>query len=96
MDEREYQIRLDLNAVREQIRNATKASSVTLDAHSLTRQSLDLLMEREAQLETDLAQVLRGGSPFGRTTFVRPAGRVSSYPYWRGQRYDETPEADQE
>ena len=84
--ERTDEVRGDLVAVRQEIRSATKAVSISEDGHSLTRQSLGVLMEREAQLETQLAELLTR-SPFRRTRFVRPVGLVQSYPYYTGQRY---------
>ena len=84
--ERTDEVRGDLDAVRQEIRLATKAVSISEDGHSLTRQSLGILVDREAQLEQQLAELLTR-SVFRRTTFVRPIGLVQSYPYWRGQRY---------
>lgn len=83
---RKEQVERDLECVREEIRKATQAASLSMDGHSLSRQSLDALQKREGQLEWDLAELLTGG-PFTRTTFARPHGFVGSYPYWQGQRY---------
>lgn len=94
MSSRIDEIRADLASVRQRIREATEAASVSADGRSLTRQGLDVLVQREGQLEWALHEALTG-SPFGRTEFVRPYGRVQSYPYYTGQDYeygdDDTP-----
>ena len=82
---RAQEIAQDLEAVRSRIREAMEAVSVSSDGRTLTRQGLDMLRQREAELTWQLQTALTR-SPFSRTTFVRP-GSAQSEVYFQGEQY---------
>ena len=83
------ELRDELDEVRSRIRNAYKGPSVSLEGHSLTRQSLDLLEQREATLTWDIQELLQDG-PFGATIIKGryDNNRFDSPAYIRSERGD--------
>ena len=57
-------IKAELTLVRTKISEAYSGSSISVDGHSLSRQSIESLKEREAELTWYLQESLQGG-PFG-------------------------------
>lgn len=64
-------LKSELEAVRQAIRDSYGASSLSLEGRSLTRQSLGILREREAELEHAINAYYRGSS-IGQIRFVDP------------------------
>lgn len=62
-------LKADLTEVRARIKEATEAANVGVDGRSLTRQSIESLRAREAELSWAIESYYRG-SPFGRVEFV--------------------------
>lgn len=59
----------ELLDVQDKIRAARKGTSVSLDGHSLSRQSLDVLRNEEIRISDDIEELLRG-HPFGSTKMI--------------------------
>ena len=58
------ELKADLATVRQAIRDAYSASSVSMDGRSLTRQQISELRKDEARLEQAIRRLLTG-EPFG-------------------------------
>ena len=67
-------IKAELTSVRQEITNAEQAAALSTDGQGLTRQRLDHLRAREAELSWQLQEALTG-SPFGRSVVRNTGGR---------------------
>ena len=56
MSKTKEELELELAAVRRAILNSYEASSLSMEGRSLTKQRLDILVEREASLEAQLEE----------------------------------------
>lgn len=73
--------RVELMSVRTQIKAAYKNTSISIDGHSLSRQSIETLERRESKLTWEIQEILQGG-PFGEIIIE---GRYDNKYYTRAQ-----------
>lgn len=64
------ELKTELTSIRARISEATEAASLSIEVRSLTRQGLESLREREAELSWAIEEYY-SGSPFGQRTVFR-------------------------